>query len=39
MLRVDTAFYLATFIIPAGSVYIINEDGVIVSNKISYTGK
>ena len=39
MLRVDNSFYLATFIIPAGSVYFINEDGVIVSNKIRYTGK
>lgn len=39
MLRVDNPFYLATFVIPAGSVYFINEDGVIVSNKIRYTGK
>ena len=39
MLRVDNSFYLATFVIPAGSVYFINEDGVIVSNKIRYTGK
>lgn len=30
---------IATFIIPAGSVYFINEDGVIVSNSIKYTGK
>ena len=37
--RVDNSLYLATFIIPAGSVYFINEDGVIVSNKIRYTGK
>ena len=36
---VDNYLYLATFIIPAGSVYFINEDGVIVSNKIRYTGK
>ena len=36
---VDNSLYLATFIIPAGSVYFINEDGVIVSNKIRYTGK
>ena len=39
MFRVDNSLYLATFIIPAGSVYFINEDGVIVSNKIRYTGK
>ena len=36
---VDNSLYLATFIIPAGSVYFINKDGVIVSNKIRYTGK
>ena len=36
---VDNSLYLATFVIPAGSVYFINEDGVIVSNKIRYTGK
>lgn len=30
---------IGTFIIPAGSVYFTNEDGVIVSNKIRYTGK
>ena len=39
MLRVDNSFYLATFVIPAGSVYFINKDGVIVSNYIRYTGK
>ena len=39
MLRVDNSFYLATFVIPAGSTYFINEDGVIVSNKIRYIGK
>lgn len=37
--RVDNSLYLATFIIPSGSVYFINEEGVIVSNKIRYTGK
>ena len=36
---VDNSLYLATFIIPVGSVYFINEEGVIVSNKIRYTGK
>lgn len=39
MFRVDNSLYLATFVIPAGSVYFINEDGVIVSNIIKYTGK
>ena len=37
--RVDNPLYLATFIIPSGSVYFTNEEGVIVSNKIRYTGK
>ena len=37
--RVDNSLYLATFIIPSGSVYFTNEEGVIVSNKICYTGK
>ena len=39
MLRVENSLYLATFVIPAGSTYFINEEGVIVSNKIRYTGK
>lgn len=30
---------IATFIIPKGSTYFINEEDVIVSNKIRYTGK
>lgn len=37
--RVNNSLYLATFIIPSGSVYFTNEEGVIVSNKIHYTGK
>lgn len=37
--RVDNSLYLATFIIPVGSVYFTNEEGEIVSNKIRYTGK
>ena len=36
---VDNSLYLATFIIPKGSVYFTNEAGEIVSNKILYTGK
>lgn len=31
--------YIATFIIPKGSTYIINTKGEIVSDKIRYTGK
>ena len=31
--------YIATFIIPKGSAYIINTKGEIVSDKIIYTGK
>lgn len=31
--------YIATFIIPKGSTYFINEEGVIVSNMIGYTGR
>lgn len=38
-IAVNNSLYLATFIIPAGSTYFINEDGVIVSNMIRYTGK
>ncbi len=37
--RVDNSLYLVTFIIPVGSVYFTNEEGIIVSNKIRYTGK
>lgn len=39
MIAVDNYLYLATFIIPKGFTYFINEEGVIVSNKIRYTGK
>ena len=39
MFRVDNSLYLATFIIPAGSTYFVNEEGIIVSNMIRYTGK
>lgn len=31
--------YIATFIIPEGSMYIINTKGEIISNKIIYTGR
>ena len=31
--------YIATFIIPKGSMYIINTKGEIVSDKIIYTGR
>lgn len=36
---VDNYLYLATFVIPKGSVYFTNEAGEIVSNIIRYTGK
>ena len=39
MIAVSNYLYLATFIIPVGSTYFINEDGTIVSNMIKYTGK
>lgn len=38
-IAVNNSLYLATFIIPAGSTYFINEEGVIVSNMIGYTGR
>ena len=39
VLSINNPFYLATFVIPKNSVFFINEEGVIVSNKIRYTGK
>ena len=39
VISMDNSFYLATFTIPIGAKYFINENGVIVSNKIRYTGK
>ena len=39
VIGIDNSFYLATFTIPIGAKYFINEDGVIVSNNIRYTGK
>lgn len=39
MIAVDNYLYLATFVIPAGSTYFTNEEGVIISNMIRYTGK
>lgn len=38
-IRIDNPYYVATFVIPVGSIYFTNEEGVIVSNKIRYTGK
>lgn len=35
----ENDWYIATFIIPKGSKYIINTKGEIVSDKIRYTGK
>ena len=39
VLSINNPFYLATFVIPKNSVFFINEEGVIVSNKIRYTGR
>lgn len=38
-IAVDNSLYLATFIIPKDAVYLVNEQGIIVSNSIIYTGK
>ena len=39
LMSLENDGYIATFIIPKGSTYIINTKGEIVSNKIIYTGK
>ena len=39
VLSINNPFYLATFVIPKNSVFFINEEDVIVSNMIKYTGK
>lgn len=39
LLSIDNSLYLATFIIPKGSIYFVNPLGVIVSSRIKYTGK
>lgn len=39
VLPIMNNLHLAEFIIPKGSIYFINSSGVIVSNKIMYTGK
>ena len=38
-IRIDSLFYIATFVIPKGSQYAVNWKGEIVSNQIMYTGK
>ena len=35
----DNPYYVATFVIPKGAMYIINTKGEIVSNQIIYTGR
>ena len=35
----ENDWYIATFIIPKGSMYIINTKGEVVSDKIIYTGR
>lgn len=38
-IKIDTSYYVATFVIPKGSQYAVNWKGEIVSNQIIYTGK
>ena len=38
-IRIDSLFYVATFVIPKGSQYAVNWKGEIISNQIMYTGK
>ena len=38
-IRIDNPYYVATFVIPNGSQYAVNEQGEIISNQIMYTGK
>ena len=38
-IRLDNSYYVATFVIPKSSQYIVNWKGEIVSNQIIYTGK
>ena len=35
----ENDWYIATFIIPKGSMYIINTKGEVISDKIIYTGR
>ncbi|MEE0042873.1 hypothetical protein [Catenibacterium sp.] len=37
LLGINNSIYLATFIIPKGSIYFVNPLGVIVSSRIKYT--
>ena len=39
LLSINNPIYLATFIIPKGSICFVNPLGVIVSSRIKYTGK
>lgn len=39
LLSINNSIYLATFIIPKGSIYFVNPVGIIVSSRIKYTGK
>ena len=38
-IRINNPYYVATFVIPKGSQYAVNQRGEIVSNQIIYTGK
>lgn len=37
-IKIDNSYYVATFIIPKGARYCLNECGDAVSNKLIYTG-
>lgn len=37
-IRINNPYYVATFVIPKGSQYAVNEQGEIISNQIMYTG-
>ena len=38
-IRINNPYYVATFVIPKDSQYVVNWKGEIVSNQIIYTGK
>lgn len=37
-IRLDNPYYVATFVIPAGTLYCLNRSGEVVSNRLIYTG-
>ena len=38
-IRFDNPYYVATFVIPKGSIYCVNYSNEIVSDQIIYTGQ